>query len=254
MSSFSTPAILLRRINYGDYDLIVTFFTLDKGKISIIAKSAKKSTKRFQGLLELFSVLQVVWSSGRGKGLPVLQEAALKRPFFSIRTDINKTAYASYWAELINEWVEEGQKQDRLYHLLGHVLGELDLGKTSAEELSILFQMKFMAMSGFSPNIRQCGSCRTGIEKIKKDRMSFDIVKGGLVCDKCGSVSPMKVFLSKGTIKQLMWIEEGNLSKAERIRFSPMTLKEGQEFLEVFVPYCLGKKLKSLTFLKQIRR
>ncbi|MBS3810049.1 MAG: recombination protein O N-terminal domain-containing protein, partial [Desulfobacterales bacterium] len=60
MSGFSTPAILLRRIEYGDYDLIATFLTRAKGKISVIAKNAKKSRKRFSGLLEPFTALDLV--------------------------------------------------------------------------------------------------------------------------------------------------------------------------------------------------
>ena len=107
MSNFSTPAIVLRRIDFGDYDLIINFFTLNKGKISVIAKSAKKSVKRFSGVLEPFSILEVVCNSGRGKGLPVLQEATLTQPFSKIRADIVKIAYASYWAELINIWPYE---------------------------------------------------------------------------------------------------------------------------------------------------
>ncbi|MCK5418607.1 MAG: DNA repair protein RecO, partial [Desulfobacterales bacterium] len=107
MSVFSTPAILLHRLDYGDFDLILTFLSLERGKITLIAKSAKKSTKRFAGILELFSLIEVVGSTGRGRGLPVLQEAKLHSPFSTIRDDINKTAYASYWCELINKWVEE---------------------------------------------------------------------------------------------------------------------------------------------------
>ncbi len=57
MSGYSIPAILIRRIDYGDNDLIITFFTRDFGKTSAIAKSAKKSVKRFRGVLELFSLL-----------------------------------------------------------------------------------------------------------------------------------------------------------------------------------------------------
>jgi DNA repair protein RecO (recombination protein O) len=72
MPVFSTPAILLRRMDYGDFDVIITFFTLRKGKLTVIAKSAKKSTKRFAGILELFSILEVVAGGGRGKGMPVL--------------------------------------------------------------------------------------------------------------------------------------------------------------------------------------
>jgi DNA repair protein RecO (recombination protein O) len=115
MPSISTPAILLRRLDYGDFDLILTFLSLQRGKISLIAKSAKKSTKRFAGTLELFSLLEVVYSTGRGHGLPVLQEAVLQSPFSAIRDDIKKTAYASYWCELINKWMEENKKQVQLW-------------------------------------------------------------------------------------------------------------------------------------------
>ncbi|MGD2024091.1 MAG: recombination protein O N-terminal domain-containing protein, partial [Desulfobacterales bacterium] len=68
MSVFSTPAILLRRLDYGDFDLILTFLSLQRGKISLIAKSAKKSKKRFAGVLELFSLIDIVVSTGKRRG------------------------------------------------------------------------------------------------------------------------------------------------------------------------------------------
>ena len=253
MSSFSTPAIVLRRIDFGDYDLIINFFTLTNGKISVIAKSAKKSVKRFAGILELFSVLEIVCSPGRGKGLPVLQEATLKQPFSISRADIVKIAYASYWAELINVWMEEGKKQVQIYQLFQHVLNELDLGYMPRETLSIIFQIRFIRISGFCPDLTQCGKCRIEVEEIKKGRIAFDIVKGCLVCDKCSSSALNKIYLSRGTIKQLLWVESGDLQKAGRIRFTKTALSEGLKFLEAFVPYHLGMAPKSLKFLKQIR-
>ena len=244
---------MLRRMDFGDYDLIITFFTLNRGKISVIAKSAKKSSKRFSGILELFSVLDVVCSDGRGKGLPVLQEATLKEPFSRIRADIKKTAYASYWSELINKWMENDEKQTRLYYLFQHVLGELDLGHTPEEALSILFQMRFMTIAGLCPNLRYCGICKIGINELRQVKIAFDLISGALVCDRCASGSLRKIYLSKGTIKQLLWIESGDLTKARRIRFTSQALREGLEFLELFVPYHLGKEPKSLKFLRQIR-
>jgi DNA repair protein RecO (recombination protein O) len=254
MSSFSTPAIVLRCIDYGEYDVVITLFTLRNGKISAIAKSAKKSKKRFAGILELFSILDVVCSVGRKKGLPVLQEAALKYPFFDIRSSILKTAYASYWAELINEWMESGQKQVQLYQLFEYVLRELDLSRVSEAALSILFQIKFMAIAGLVPNLRQCSVCRVEIEKIRETRVQFDFAKGGILCDECTSKTLQKPFLSKGIIKQLLWIEKGDLAKAVRVRFSSDALRESSEFLETFVPYHVGKEPRSLKFLKQIRK
>jgi DNA repair protein RecO (recombination protein O) len=254
MSSYSTPAIVLRKVDFGDYDLVITFFTLKEGKITAIAKSAKKSTKRFAGILELFSVLNVVCSTGRKKGLPVLQEATLKYPFASIRTSMLKTAYASYWAELINEWMESGQKQVEIYRLFQYILRELDSSQASEAALSILFQMKFITLSGLAPNLRQCSVCRIEVEKIKETRVQFDFAKGGILCNGCTSKTLQKTFLSKGIIKQLLWIENGDLVKAVRGRFSSNALKEGSEFLETFVPYHLGKEPRSLKFLKQIRK
>ena len=253
MSSFSTPAIMLRRTDFGDYDLILTFFTLNRGKLSIIAKSAKKSVKRFSGILELFYVLDIVYSPGRGQRLPVLQEAILKQPFSNIRSNIKKTAYASYWAELTNEWMEEDERQVSLYRLLCHALEKLDVDQTPEAALSILFQMRFMTISGFSPNLKECRICRIEMERMKHDRIVFDLEKGSLVCDRCATPLSGELFLSKGTIKQLQWIQNGALEKAARIRFTPQATEESLAFLEAFVPYHLGKEPRSLAFLRQIR-
>ncbi len=254
MPIFSTPAILLRRMDYGDFDVIITFFTLKRGKLSLIAKSAKKSTKRFAGILELFSVLEVVAGTGRGKGLPVLQEATLKQPFSAIRADFRKTAHASYWAELIYNWIEENFKQVALFYLFEHVLSEMDSGRTAEAVLNILFQMRFLALSGHRPNLDHCGLCRTELEKIKQDKISVDLKRGGMLCDRCKSGSPSRMSLTKGTIKQLLWVESGNLAKATRIKFADPALKESTEFLEEFVSYHLGKQPRSLKFLRQIRK
>jgi len=254
MSSYSTPAIVLRKIDYGEYDFVITLFTLKKGKVSVIAKSAKKSKKRFAGVLELFSIIDVVCNVGRRKGLPVLQEATLKYPFPNIRTSMLKTAYASYWAELINEWMESGQKQVQLYQLFQYVLRELDSSRASEAALSILFQIKFLTISGLSPNLRQCSVCRTEVEKIKETRVQFDYANGGILCNECASKTLQKPFLSKGIIKQLLWMEKGDLVKAVRIKSSSDALREGSEFLETFVPYHLGKEPRSLKFLQQIRK
>ena len=253
MSSFSTPAIILRRIEFGDYDLIVTLLTLNKGKISVIAKSAKKSEKRFAGILELFSILDIVCSIGRGKGLPVLQEAALTHAFHKIRSKIIKTAYASYWAELINQWMEEGQKEVQLFHLFRYVLQELDIDQTPEAALSILFQIRFMTIAGMDPDLTRCIICRAELEKMKKTTIKFDLSRGGIICDGCASGALHKICLSKGTIKHLSWIQRGDLARAGRIKFAPRSLAESLEFLESFVPYHLGKEPRSLGFLRQIR-
>jgi len=253
MPAFSTPAVLLRRLDYGDFDLITTFFTLEKGKVALIAKSAKKSTKRFSGILELFSVLEIVGSTGKGRGLPVLQEAVLRKPFDGIRADFRKTSYASYWAELINNWMEENFKSVPLFFLFQYALTELDSDRTPASVLNILFQMRLLTISGLRPCLNRCSQCRQNLETIKEAKICVDLQKGGILCGNCSTASTSRMTLSKGTIKQLLWVESGNLTKASRIKFTSGALTEGTEFLEEFVPYHLGRQPRSLKFLRQVR-
>lgn len=253
LQSFSTPAVLIRRLDYGDFDLILTFLTVERGKITAIAKSAKRSVKRFSGLLELFYLLDIVIQMRKGSGMPVLSEASLRMPMDHIGNDILKTAYASYWTELVYGWVESGQRQDALYALLTFVLSELNAGTTPAEVLSILFQLRFLSISGLCPDLSQCSACHSNVEDAGRSPMNVDLAAGGLICEKCATYSAAKPCLSKGTIKQLNWMNEGDVRKAMRIRFSPRTLQEGLSFLEAFVPYHLGKAPKSLRFLSKIR-
>ena len=61
MPLFKTDAIVVRSLNYGESDRIITFFTRDFGKIKGIAKGARRSKKRFQNALGLFSHLRLIF-------------------------------------------------------------------------------------------------------------------------------------------------------------------------------------------------
>ncbi len=254
MQGFAEPAILLRKREYGDHDLITVFFSRSRGKVTAIAKAAKKSRKRFAGVLELFSVLTIVTAPGRGRGMAVLREASLAQPFAGIRRDILKTAYASYWVELVDEWMEPGQASPELFDLLAHVLTGIDAGDGTAEFLSVLFQMRFMGMAGFAPDLQRCTRCHAGFEQIEAERAGFDLQRGGLVCPGCMAGGAHALCLSRGTVKELQWVARGGLEKAGRIRFSPRAAEEGLRLLEAFVPFHLGKEPRSLAFLRRIRR
>ena len=197
MLQFSTPAILIRRTEYGDYDLIVTFFSLTLGKVSLMAKAAKKSTRRFAGLLELFTELDIVGSVGRKSGLPVLQEATLRHPHPEIREAATKTAYASYWSELVNDWMEERVESAELFLLLRHVLDALAASGPPEAALSVLFQMRLLRISGHSPNLTRCVVCRLDLDSIRPEALGIEIAQGGIACPGClaldrGAASPFQ--------------------------------------------------------------
>ncbi len=255
ISGFSSDAILLKRMEYGDYDLIITFFTRSMGRISVIAKNAKKSIKRFAGALDPFSVMNIQCTvPKRRNAMPVLCSVDLDEPFARIRTNTAMTGYACYWVEIVNSWMEEGRAQQPLYELLLYVLGALNSGLMEKEVLSLLFQIRFMTMSGFAPNLSCCGRCETPLDEINQQKVAFDFAEGKFLCDRCGKNSIRHgIMVSKGTLKQLLWMNNSDIKRVERIRLSPCSIKEGEQLLEAFVPCHIGRDLKSLMFLRRIR-
>lgn len=257
MSDFSTDAILLRKIEYGDHDYIITFLTRSRGKICVIAKNAKKSVKRFSGALDLFSVnhIQCTFPKKSKDALIILAQTDLENGFVNIRYDVFKTTYACYWVELIYLWLEEGKKQTQLYDLLFFVLDMLNQSDIKMAVLSLLFQIRFMRISGFSPNIEFCDNCNTPVDDIQQKRVQFDFKEGKIVCDNClKNRSAHGMSVSKGTLKQLVWINAVDIQRADRMKSSLFAIQEGEILLESFIPFHIGREFKSLKFLRQLRK
>lgn len=247
---YNTRAIVLRRVEYGDHDYILTLLTRDKGKVSVLAKNAKKSVKRFSGTLELFYVLDLVIRENTR--MAYVMEASVDEAYENIRWDILKTAYASYWAETVVQFMEEGTRQDGLFSLLSHCFSGLDKGLRPPDEWSIYYQLKFLEISGHTPELSHCLSCNTGLDRFEGIRVRFDITNGGLVCPRCPA-GERSVGLNKGTLKQLLWFQHSEPQKASVVRFSAQAMQEGLDFLETFLTYHLDKELRSLKFLRKIR-
>ncbi|MCP3943710.1 MAG: DNA repair protein RecO [Desulfobacteraceae bacterium] len=257
MSDFCTDAILLRKIEYGDHDYIITFLTQSRGKVSVIAKNAKKSVKRFSGALDLFSVnhIQCTFPKKNKDSLIILSQTDLELGFVNIRYDVFKTAYACYWVELVYLWLEEGKRQIQLYELLLFVLDMLNRSDIKMEVLSLLFQIRFMRFSGFSPNIESCENCNTLLDDILQKSIQFDFGEGKIICSNClEKKSRYGMCVSKGTLKQLFWINMVDIQRAERIKSSLFSIKEGQILLESFISFHIGREFKSLKFLRRLRQ
>lgn len=247
----TTPAILLRKVEYGDHDVVLTFLTPFEGKVSAFAKNAKKSVKRFSGVLELFTLLEIVVR--KGKGLPYLEEASILSPYAAIRTNYLKSAYAAYWAEVTIQWLEEGVPQERLFALFEAALAALHDARRSPGTVSILFQLHFLEIAGFAPSLSQCVGCGASLSDLAEEPVIFDLDRGGLACPRCRGEARHRMSLSVGTVKQLRWVLDEGLEGAFRLRFSPAAEREGLALLERFLPRHLGREPKSLSFLAKIR-
>lgn len=248
MPLYKTPAIVLRSTPYSESDQIVTLYTLDFGKIKGIAKGAKRSQKRFANTLEICSYIQVTFFEKETQDLVRLDHGDLIRPFASLRDDITKLAWASYFIELATELTAERIKNKALFRLLVFFLNLIDQGRLQ-EEIQRIFEVRLLSHLGYQPQLDLCTRCQ---KRLSGEKFFFGIREGGVLCPSCTANLPGLVPISLGTIKTLQLAQSLPLEKVERISFSVQSLKESQAVLSIFLQQYLGKELKSKKFLEQI--
>ncbi len=253
--SFSVQGLILWKKEHGDHDCIVSLLTKERGILNAFAKNAKKSVRRFGGVLELYTLIDAVLSPSRNHGLYNMTEASIEAPYDKIRTDINRMAYASYWSETVSLWLEEGHPEKGIFFLLCDVLDYLNAGRIPAETLGIIFQIKMLQLSGLSPDFKACCGCGKPCSAFESRSFFFDIKDGRLRCPECVSNygTGKNIRISRGTLSELKWIQKNSCKTATRIRLNYKSVSESRGILEKFLPFHMGREIKSLKFLYRIR-
>jgi DNA repair protein RecO (recombination protein O) len=122
----STAAILLRKRNYSDTSLIVSWCTESLGCIHTLAKGARRAKSSFAGRLDLFFETEIQIARSRRSTLHTLTEVVVKNPFAGIRSSYLRTQTAAYFVELIEICTERDHNDPELFSLLRRAFGYLD--------------------------------------------------------------------------------------------------------------------------------
>jgi DNA repair protein RecO (recombination protein O) len=249
MPLFKTNAIVIRSANYGESDKIVTFLTKDFGKLKGIAKGARRSRKRFQNALGLFSHLRLMFFDKGGIGLVRAEGCDILHSFPRIREDLKKIVYGNYYLELANEMAGEREGNREVFELLLSFLSDLEEMDPQEEQLR-LFEIRMLSLFGYQPNMGRCNLCQRGWEDLKEiPGVFFSLEKGSLVCEKCSTVWNNLIPFSLGTARLIEKVAQMELPKIQRLKFTQQSLSESREILPRFISYQLGKELKSLKTL-----
>ena len=254
MPLFKTDAIVIRSLHYGESDKIVTLLTRDFGKMKGIAKGARRSRKRFQNALGLFSHLRLIFFDREGMGLVRIEGCDILHSFPKIMEDLKKIFFGNYYLELINEMAGERETNHEAFDLLLSFLLTLDAIEPYEEQLRI-FEIRMLSLFGYRPNMRRCNLCKKDWEDLKEiPVVFFSLERGALICERCSKTWNHLIPLSLGTARLIEKISQTELSKVERLKFTLQALFESRELLPKFISYQLGKELKSLKALRQISR
>jgi DNA repair protein RecO (recombination protein O) len=246
-----TEAIVLRVIDYGESDRIVTFCTADFGKIRGIAKGARRSRKRFVNALEPFSCSRVHFSRRGPDSLALIEGCDILSHFPGIRADLEKTLAASYLIDLTDQFTPEDKKSEASFYLLYNFLQLLE-ETALTEALLRFFEIRLLRISGYDPVLDHCLRCKAPIGQQAAYR--FDAAKGGLTCNVCGPCSPDAIPVSLGTIRTLLLGREMEIDRLGRLLLSGQSADESRRLLAYFIRHILGREPKSVHVLNEIRR
>jgi len=177
MRSYKTEGIVLKRINYGEADCILTIYTKHYGKIRAIAKGVRKLTSRKAGSLELFN--NVVLFLVKGKNLDIITEAQVVNLFRYWRKDLLRVGVAYYFCELTDKLTPDEQPNQEIFNLLKDYLSKLS--RSSLSDLIKSFEKDILIDLGFGiPKEweNEKGSLKPYIESITEKKInSSEILK-----------------------------------------------------------------------------
>ena len=242
-----SAAIVLDCRDHGESDKIITFFCENLGRITGIAKGAKRSKKRFVNKLEIFSSLRILHTLPQNGRLAFIAEAELVDGFLSLRTDISCYTNASIVREIVLLATKDLEGDEKLFPLLHWVLHSLNCAK-NPDHVLIFFLIRFFAIIGYSPNLTNCHDC--GCELVQNELFSFHLQSGGILCSRCNKdKQSTRIRLSCGTLRSLDMALKQPLNRIQRLQLTEQSRREALSFFHLYARQLFQREIVSWQFL-----
>jgi len=236
--------IVLRTMPYGESHKIVTLFSREVGKVTAMARGAKKPRSKLAAVTQPFTHGSFLIRQGRGMG--TLSQGEQIESMRFIREDLEATAYASYVVEIVDKLTEDNQLVHGVYDLLYDALRAINDGY-DPEAISLFVEWKMLPVGGIHPILHECANCRA-----TEGEFAFSFKVIGFLCHRCFSSDR---YLIKITPTQLKLIRTFYTVPINRV--GNLTLKkETKDFMKKIVRTIyddqIGVWFKSRRFLDQL--
>ena len=229
---------------------------MTKGKVKVIAKSAKKSRKRFGPALDRCSHINTLIDFKK-EGISRIDEANFIEGHFKIKSDISRLAPASYISELTDVFTPDGYHNENVFHLLTDFLCCIEEGLMESETLMRFFEIRLLDYLGYMPHFESCVVCKKE-NVLSKEKNHYSSCGGGLVCKGCknghGDFRHGEfIEMSNGTAMFMLKATELTMDKLTRLSPSKGFLEEAERFLKASIDYHVGRDLKSRLFMDKMK-
>jgi DNA repair protein RecO (recombination protein O) len=253
VSSLTTDAIVLGAVNYGEADRIVTLLGRGTGRLSALARSARKSQRRFAGGLGLCAIGSAELRERPGAELLTLERFDATETHPGLGLDVARMAHAAYAAELCGKMCAPRQEEPAVFDALLAFLRLLDEEGASAERLRV-FEIGLLGALGFGPVLDTCAVCggeRFAGRPASEVSFRWDPDRGGAVCVACARVGRP---LAADVRAALVRLAGTSLAAAGAETLAADVNRGCREALFEVINHHLSGPLKSVEFIAKLSR
>ncbi|TBL78101.1 DNA repair protein RecO [Paenibacillus thalictri] len=243
---YRVEAIVIRSTDYGEGNKIVTLFSREAGKVSVMVRGAKKMNSRYAAVVQPFTCGQFVFFKNGQMG--TLNNAEIIQSYHMLREDLLMAACCSYLAELTDRLIGEQENEPYWYEQLKAAFQAMTEGK-DADIIVHIYEMKMLAIAGYTPQLDQCVSCGE-----TAGEMAFSFGLGGILCKSCRRSDPQTVPLSGAVLKLLRLFSRMDIRRLGQTDVKPETKQQLKTLLRGYMDNHLGLRLKSRNFLEQMEK
>ena len=235
MHQVRDTAIILRRKPFGEADLLLTLYGQQSGKVTVIAKGARRITSKLLGYTELFTIVSCQIDT-RGS-IPIMSQVSHEQLFDGIFDNPRLYDRLHIIAELIDKGTEEHEANLALYRCL--VSGMEELIRNPAPLTFAHFVYRITNLLGFTPQLTVCAHCGEPIRP--DDDLLWSEAHGGVV--RCPSVGVSGTPLTLNELKVLRYIAKGTVQQVAKLSVSRDFAARIEGLLLRHAQYALDKDL-----------
>lgn len=257
MPVYKTNALVLRRIPLGETDKILTLFSREHGKYSVVAKGARKTTSRLAGATEPLMLLQALLADGLN--LDVLTQCEVKDSFPALRGDFGLFLRATYACELMDKVSEERDPSPEAYDLLVTTLHLMERAKDPDAPLHA-YELKLLAQMGYEPRLDSCARCDEYFSHVPGANSTvpargYSAPRGGLLCGPCADAVREEVLPLASETASWMYLlaYEGDAYTVANLTLPPNISQEVSRILRAHLRFRLERDVRSTAFLDAYR-
>ena len=258
--NYQAQGIILKQTKLGEFDKIVTIYTLEHGKVKAVAKGACRPRSKLGGNVE--PLTHSLMFLAKGRNLDILTQSQTINGFLALKGDLWRMACGLYILELIDSFTVEGSETRPLFELLLDTLDQLEK-PDSSEAVLRYFELHLLDYLGYRPQLHRCVGCGS---PLRPEVNFLSPGKGGFLCTSCNSgendprpqteaILPGPCLpLSVAALKVLRLWQSCDYATAIRVRVGPELARELERALCDYIRYILQRELKSLAWLRQLKR